>query len=334
MSTDATPDRPDPTVALATPADADGITELVHRCYGDTYPNPTLYRPAELARRIRNRLFVAGVARSATGAIVAHMSATGIDKPDRLPVLGTTLVDPDLRGRGIAWNVGEHLIEHLRRRGIAGFLHYPTTAHSIMQQRSVVTGHEVGLMLDHLPAATSYTGIDDSPRTDRVATTVVVEVLSPFPVRGIHLPGDLVTLVTSLANAAGIGRSIVADVATNAASPPRLADESATIGVNHLRSDPAGRPLHEWLDHLVDDGHVTYVDLPCRPGVGRHARDLSDAGFVFSSWVPSAADVDVIRLQRPARPISAASLAAVDLVNPTARRLADFIADGFDAAGT
>lgn len=53
---------------------------------------------------------------------------------------GTTLVDPARRGEGIMGRLGAALGELLVAEGVCGFVHFPTTAHAVMQRASVSAG--------------------------------------------------------------------------------------------------------------------------------------------------------------------------------------------------
>ncbi len=149
------------------------------RCYGDTYPSDDFYDVARLTQRIESgslRSVVAIVDDTLvghTGLTVRHPGANAIEA-------GNTVVDPACRGQGLLGPMAAALTDLCLAQRYLGYVHYPTTAHEIMQKASVRGGGvETGVMLDYIPAETEYRGIDQG--IGRLAATVVYQPLTPSP---------------------------------------------------------------------------------------------------------------------------------------------------------
>jgi hypothetical protein len=56
-------------VRAITPADAQGVSDCIVRCYGDAYPKRVMYRPDELATLIGSRSYRGVVATAGPGVV-------------------------------------------------------------------------------------------------------------------------------------------------------------------------------------------------------------------------------------------------------------------------
>ena len=101
------PDAPDAeqaeiAVRLMTAADADGLVQCVFRCYGYTYPNPSMYQAKAIRRQLESGAMVSVVAVAPSGEVVGHVACT-FDRPgDVIPEAGKMIVDPRYRGHHLA----------------------------------------------------------------------------------------------------------------------------------------------------------------------------------------------------------------------------------------
>jgi GNAT superfamily N-acetyltransferase len=106
-----------------------------------------------------------------------------------VPDAGNTVVDPRYRSRQLAARIGARLIDLCRELGHTGFLHYPTTAHPIMQRLAVAGGGvETGLLLQYIPATTDYRELSGESRAGRLAAVVVYQPIGAAPEREVYAP--------------------------------------------------------------------------------------------------------------------------------------------------
>ena len=213
---------------------------------------------------------------------------------------GNTVVDPAYRGRGLLGRLGGALADLCDAEGFIGYVHYPTTAHDIMQTTAVRgDGVETGLMLDYIPAETDYRGIDRV--AGRLAATVVYLLFSPAPERPVFLPTIYRELIEDLYSEAMLKRL----VAPSRDALPRdgtraLRTLHARRSLQHVHVERAGSDLAKWLD---SSAAVTHVDLCLDdPTVEAAVSVLRDQGFFFCALLPEFAHTDALRLQRLGSP--------------------------------
>ena len=153
------------------PSDAEGIVDCFRRVYGDSYANPVFQDAAALAALMSGESVNCVGALRSDRIVVGHMAMT-LHPGASSAELGNTVVDPQVRGEGVAWKVGAELSKWCIELGYSGFLHYPTTAHHIMQRQSVVAGFETGLMLGYIPVETDGKVTVNASELRQAATAV------------------------------------------------------------------------------------------------------------------------------------------------------------------
>ena len=266
------------------------IRDCTWRVYGDRYAHAMFYDPEKLQEAMETKQLMSVGAINEEGILVGHMAMTNRGESST-PELGNTMVDPAARGDGLAWQIGAELIRWCQELGYEGFLHYPTTEHTIMQKQSVKKGFETGLMLSYIP------GDNDL----RQAATIVYEPVGVDATpQAIYVPRRYRDFVEEFASASGLNRKLL-DSASQTPSSTRyeiMTSEQRAMGkvtvfrsgsdlVNVLQEmQQLSQPcLH--LDFLMDD-----------PSIDPAVEEASEHGFVFCGWLPGYQGVDVLRLQK------------------------------------
>ena len=323
---------PDDTIRIRrlSPADAHSIVACFQRVYGGSYANALFYDPEQLAARITDKqLYAVGALLGAR--LVAHMAMTIPHPHSQSAELGNTVVDPDSRGGGIAWQVGDELIQWCTEAGYSGFLHYPTTDHHIMQRQSVKAGFETGLMLGYIPAETDGK-VSAARRAQRQAATVVYQPLAQAAAAKLHCPAAFVELLNALTAPTGLTRHWQAatqqlvPAATNPEAP-RL-EEFSKRGLKRLTLPAFNAETAVGLRVFLDQAPTPA--FPCQhldlymtdANIGHVSGLAARAGFTFCAWLPGFTRTDVLRLQRVD---SAVTDQKPQVVNPVARQLVQII---------
>ena len=312
------------TITRLQPEHAAAVVDCFRRVYGDTYANPLFYEAAELAQALATKRLCSVGALTGDGRIVGHM-AMSLTGPVDTPELGNTVVDPEARGSGIAWQIGAELTAWCRELGFVGFLHYPTTGHHIMQRQSVERGFETGLMLGYIPAET-HGKVGTADKSSRHAATIVYEPLNSGDARSSYLGGYGAELIRSFAESCQLRRSWL----TPDRSPR---DRSSAAEMTRLPSRGLARStvrrVGRDVDSVLDDLEVTAS--PCLQidflmndsGIEFGVEAARQRGFFLCGWLPDFRSGDVLRLQKPR--IDTTNMTP-DLVNDTARKLLHWIA--------
>ena len=236
--------------------DAEAVVNCFHRVYGDSYANALFYDVARMRDAMVSGALHSVGAVTADGRVLAHMAMTIV--PDaRIPELGNTVVDPDARGGGIAWQVGAELTRWCRELGYAGFLHYPTTDHHIMQRHSVKTGFETGLMLGYIPAETDgKVQVREAHR--RQAATIVYEPLGEAAAGEGYRPAYGADLLDTFVASTGLERRWQTGTAAAQDHTTSRLEHVARRGLARLRVRSVGSDLDRAL------ASIAATRAPCR----------------------------------------------------------------------
>lgn len=278
------------------PDDAGGIAACIRLCYGDTYPKLEFYEAALLARMIAEREHEAVVA-VVGERLVAHMGWRRLAANPVVAEAGTTVVAPEMRGRGLMHDMAATLRQACVREGIEGFVHFPTTAHTTMQRLALGDGAETGVLLAYLPARTMAVATaqaDSGP----LAVTAGYQVLRPSPAQRVFVPRQYRSLIAELAGEIGLERHL---------APPAVRFDEQVTDVAHTHD--SSRSLDRFTVRRAGadmagiaeraSGLVHHVDLPMdHPAIGPAVDALQGQGFLYGAWLPRFAGVDVLRLQR------------------------------------
>ncbi len=308
---------PDLRIRRLLPGDAAALGDLFRRCYGDTYGSPEFYDEHELTRRIDSGSLrsVVAVESGSVGDVDRLLGHTGMTVRERSALVcetGNTVVDPAARGQGLLKRLGAGLAELVRLEGFAGYVHFPTTAHPIMQKASVTNGGvETGVMLSYVPADTRYEAITDARESDaeRLAATVAFQPLADAPARMVRLPVRYERLLRSFYSAANLVREVAPitrdNVTGGSARNPQEASYSARRGVMYAALGRAdAEHFADWLTQLQagltrHEPLLAHADLPLdSPFIDEQILQLNSLGFFFSGLLPEFAHTDVLRLQR------------------------------------
>jgi GNAT superfamily N-acetyltransferase len=301
------------------------VVDCFQRVYGNSYANPMFYDTTALTTAVElGHLLCVGA--FAGGRLVGHMAMTRLSPQATSVEMGNTVVDPLFRGAGIAWQIGNELIQWAEELGFWGFLHYPTTDHHIMQQHSVKAGFETGLMLGYIPAETDgkVQRSTDSKQL-RQAATVVYQPLKSAPFSAQYCPEVYRKLIDPMMQASGLRREWRTPTTTQGSQAEDVQDQyfpvrglwRATVAcgadaidhclANFLDAQAQARAPCQQLDLSMNDATIAQ-------GVTIAQR----CGFSFCAWLPGYAESDVLRLQRVNPAVTDLS---PNVTNPIAKQL-------------
>lgn len=279
-----------------TVTDAAGLIDCFERCYGKSYANELFYD-----RRLLESAIGEGQLRSVVavddGVLVGHTGLTIRHPTALVPEAGNTVVDPAMRGRGLLGELGGALRELAIRDGFVGYIHYPTTAHEIMQKAATSgAGRETGIMLDYVPAETEYRDIDQPG--GRIAATIVYQPLAAAPAAKIFAPKRYQRLIGSLAGSLELDRGFLASDTPLEPGGDVTVRTHAKRGVNHISVTASGEDVVPAVND-VEAAPLTMIDLPMdTSGLDIMVERLVLDGFRYCGWLPGFAGCDVLRLQK------------------------------------
>ena len=281
------------------PADAVGLAACIRRCYGNSYPKRIMYETSVLAEHIRTRDYN-GVVATVGLEVVGHIGFNWPNPAASVVEAGTTIVDASYRGQGIMGRLALVLRDNIVANGAFGFVHFPTTAHTVMQKASVQSGgFETGLMLAFLPPTARDLTIGGSGE-DRLAVTVVYQPLIEAPMHTIYLPDRYHALIADLTGHLQLRRCL-----SRAFEKPAGKTIVRSTAVKHqklerLTVEYIGEDIAEIIVSATKetDAVLVHVDLGMdQPQIHDAVEALREAGFAFSAWLPHWNKSDVLRLQ-------------------------------------
>jgi len=287
--------------------DAYGVSECVIRCYGDTYPKPIMYRPDDLAERVASRAYQ-GVVATLGSDIVGHIGFTWPTPVSTVVEAGTTVVDPSCRGMGVMQHLSVGLGRELIALGVAGFVHFPTTAHEVMQRASVrAGGRETGIMLAYLPTEARDLEIGGHG-DERLAVTVVYQPIGVAPPQPVALPRRHRTRMLALAHSVGLERHPIALRPPTRATTLHTHTIDGPRGLARISVERIGTDMADQVEAIMSasGAALVHVDLPMHDAAIDDAVELlCESSFAFAAWLPGWAGHDVLRLQHVAHPTAA-----------------------------
>ncbi|MEM7018671.1 MAG: hypothetical protein AAF512_15185 [Pseudomonadota bacterium] len=316
----------DITVRDLVQSDAAALSALFERCYGKTYGSPVFYDIPALEDYIASRTLRSVVATDSQ-TILGHTGITIRYADALICETGNTVVDPAARGHGLLRRLGAALKERVLRDSFFGYMHYPTTAHEIMQKASVSGGgREMGVMLAYVDDSTEYKAVEQ--RAGRLAATVAFQPFKALPAAQVYFPMRYRDLMQHLYREADLTRTTFAENVSP--SMPKHAEiESHYYAARHLlslRAAQIGQDLLPQVSGAIDQltPAVTHIDLPLDDSaVDSTVNELVQAGFFFCAILPAFARSDLLRLQKLITPLPEDF--TPDVINPVAQRLCRFM---------
>ena len=244
--------------------DATALVRCVERCYGASYPNPAFYDAAALRSMIESGDHGGAVALDG-GVLIGHIAMRPAARGSSVVEAGTTIVDPAHRGRGVMGLLAAEIVRQCREHGIDGFVHFPTTAHTVMQRVSIAEGgRETGVLIGYIPAQTADLAIERAA-AGRLAVTVVYQPISAAPAQTLFVPGRYERLLLTMAAELGLERPWVRP-GRPAAGPTEI--KQSTDGARSLERaavDQIGADIAVIAGTLVAlERDLVHVDLPDR----------------------------------------------------------------------
>jgi serine/threonine-protein kinase RsbW len=310
---------------------ADEAPELVRcfeRCYGDSYVDPSFQDAERLRERVERGRLRSVVAVTPSGEIVGHMGLSLRREGDTTVDAGNTVVDPRFRNQQLAGRLGLALAKRCREEGFTAFHHYPTTAHPAVQKLAVRGGGiETGVMLDYIPASTTYRELDASADAGPWAVVVVYQPIAKAPARTGFLPARYEKLLLELVAKTGLERrwqppapALAGETRLEPTSEPRRR-------LLRVHVERAGADLAERVRALlaeIREVDAVMLDLALAdPGVSAAVEALRPTGFRFAALLPDFREGDLLRLQH--LPGRSGNLPRPEVATDDARALVDLI---------
>jgi anti-sigma regulatory factor (Ser/Thr protein kinase)/GNAT superfamily N-acetyltransferase len=292
------------------PEDAHGVATCFYRTYGFTAPvaDEVIYHPEACAARVKAGLHLGTVATLPDGRIAGHIAVIREHPDDPVGISGFLVVDPELRGHGIADGLSDRKRERGQRAGMVGMLGMAVTVHTASQKTSLREGgHEVGVLLAAQEDQVVMRGIAADARHERHAVMPFFTRLAP-DTRRLAFPPDIYReIVEQIYGACGLEREIRSPERLNLQDLPEHTSLNVSVleGARFakIRAATYGRDFLGEIFHLLSDLHrhhvnVIRLEMPLSDPLTAHfGRATEELGFNFASVFPAMQSGDLLCVQ-------------------------------------
>lgn len=317
-------------VRLVAPDEAELLIELIRRCYGESYIDPSFYDLAFVQGRLRSgRLHSIG-AFAEPRKLLGHMGISPRSPRGLSADAGMTLVDPAFRGRGIARRVALGLAQQAMALGLVGVHDYPVTVHAATQRIGAGFGVDSGLMLANMPGDVEFQEMDTKSPGSRTSSLIRWLPFGRAPERSVCVPTRYRVQIEKVYADAHLQRTVISsgtsagDEASELESSYDERRQILRLAVTRIGGDLGDAIGADLLRALERGGLLAHVDLPLGDAGAPAAVDaLRAQGFFFAGLLPEYRDGDVLRMQWLADSIQ--PTAADVLSTPSTRTMETFV---------
>ncbi|MDF9619019.1 GNAT family N-acetyltransferase [Pseudomonas entomophila] len=226
--------------------DAAQVSALFYRVYGEDYFYPEIYLPSVICHHNRTQRWQSVVALQGD-RIVGHASLWRSSADERCAELAMIVVDPQVRGQGIATRLGQDLCGRARQQHLAVLTIKMVASHVWTQRLGLALGFQAtGLLLDYV----------ESPFSHPARETAILGVLplQAHPIPLCAMPGGQPAWIAPLIERFG---AVAARATRDCGVPPKitvqddrmdLIIECATYpSIIEASRLPSARMTHLWL---------------------------------------------------------------------------------------
>jgi GNAT superfamily N-acetyltransferase len=271
---------------------AAALTRCLYRCYGWSYPSPSMYYPDRIAAALEAGTRIGEVAVDANGEVAAHWGAVFLT--DGVVETGGTVTDPRFRRRGLANVLGDRLLERLVSMGVHGRLREPVMTHSATQAIALREG--AVLMGINLQTALplQQVGITDGVLDERLSISVFYGPLVPLHGATLHAPAIYTPILNEVLSKSEWGYR-VADVrpASDIAAHSTVASSYDSVNrVGSIEVTEVGTDLVDVIDEVLNQlrrggAEVVRAMLPLdQPATASIGAGLGSLGFAYAFLAP------------------------------------------------
>ena len=291
------------TIRLVAPSEATQLIDLIRRCYGESYIDPSFYEESFTRERLESGRLSSIGAFSESGALVGHMGITRREHGGITADAGMTLVDPAHRGKGIARRVAGGLAKQAIALGLVGVHDYPVTVHAATQRIGRGFGVDTGLMLANLPADVVFEDMAGGASGSRTSSVIRWLPFGQSPERAVCMPERYREQLEALYAACYLKRTPFEAGAPSAGATELRSSydsrrQTGRIQVRRAGADLAERVRAELSAERSAPMLVAHIDLHLSDaGIGAAVDALRALGFFFSGLLPEYHDGDTLRMQ-------------------------------------
>ncbi len=317
--------------------EAEQVSQLMYRTYGNTYFNEDIYYPDRVAAQNRRGIISSYVAVSETGEVVGHYA---LEREGQGPVVevGQAVVSPAHRRRGLLNRMKDFALEDASHTDLLGWFADAVTVHTATQKSNIAHGGQLtAVQLAISPKKEHFDSQQE--QTQRVTCLMYFHWLKPPQSRPVYVPARHAAMVESIYQRLdcpvkfGTGEFGTGEFGTGESpmghgtlAVQLIAGAArARVSADSLGEDTV-QLIRKARRELVEQTHleVVFVDLPVQdPGTPFVAEQLEADGFGFLGICPELSERgDVLRLAYLVEPVGREAIHTID---DTAGELVDYV---------
>ena len=293
-------------IRSAKPSDAKSIIQGLIRCYGNSYPNPLMYRVEEVENLIQSKLMHSVITVTPQGIVAGHCALSYEHPSDNVPEAGKLFVDPKFRGKHLSDLLARARKKHAEFIGIQGYWAACVTNHPYSQLEIIALGGvETGLLINGQPKSVHMDGLQNNSDSRHSLIPCYVSI-HEIGAKSLFLSKNHQPFFDSLLEHSGISREIFYGTQSDKVV------EQSSLSLHHspeakpsfIKVSAIGKDFLRRIEILVksvrQEKHpVIYVDLPLsHPMAGQAINELESLGFFWGAWLPNYDQSgDVLRMQ-------------------------------------
>ena len=281
------------TIRSMVTSDAAALTRAVFRCYGWSYPNPSLYYPERIAAALESGERIGEVAVTDSGEVAAHWGAVFLSP--NVVETGGTVTDPRFRRRGLAKALGDRLLERLIEMRVGGRVREPVMTHPATQEIALREGATmVGCYLK-ITHPLQQGGITEGVTSSRMSLSVAYSALQPLEPATIWIPSPYDNIARMTLAASDWPRTVGTAHRTDAFPATTVLSTVFDSGnrVGMVDVEIVGVDLVDEIDsalHQMRRSGAEYVGvrLPAnQEGLATLAAGLVELGLGYAALIPA-----------------------------------------------
>jgi len=293
------------TIRLLRPDEGAALARCLYRVYGYSYMEYA-YFPEKIRDLIQNGIQVSMAALNPENEVVAHQAYTKDHPGSAVAEMGTGIVDPRYRGRGLFERIKEASTDFARNEGLSGLYIESVAVHPFSQKANLALGaFETGMLLGYIPTNVTFKKIHEA-RDERQAVVLMYNRLNREPDRTVYLPYQHRTVIGKIYEHGGFNRTFGSVTGDRADVDPLSHLEikaNQDMGLAFLRLIRYGGDFQDCIRYHVREMRLQrmdciFLDLPLSdPATAKFSATAEMLGFFFAGIIPGLGTGDVLRLE-------------------------------------
>ncbi len=293
------------TIRRMLPEEGAALARCLYRVYGYSYMEYA-YFPEKIRELIESGIQVSMTALNPENEVVAHQGYKKTHPGSSVAEMGTGIVDPRYRGRGLFEKIKKASIDYARERGLYGLFIESVALHPYSQKANRALGaRETGILFGYIPKRLTFKKIDEAPE-QRQAVVLMYNRLNREPDRTVYPPYQHRTVIGKIYENGGFTRTLGDGQETRdvmeALSHVEI-NASHDLGLAFFTLIRYGKDFQDCIRYHLRDMCLQkidciFLDLPLSdPATAQSCAAAEMLGFFFSGMIPELDNGDFLRLQ-------------------------------------